>query len=121
VFQPGNDTQAVLRLVGKFVRQNQFRDAVTIGIPRRHVDHAREISRDHVPFPGRILVPDQLRHAQRHHQQIRFAVFVQIDGDHLIPAFQIAGDHVLDKGGGRPGTGQTRDPEGKNDGAHASV
>src|SRR5207247_336558 len=52
----------------KLVGQHKLRDTVAVGVVRRDVDHAVEARGEHVSFPPRVLVPDQLFEAdgQRH-------------------------------------------------------
>ena len=97
VRQERNDSNAVLRLIGEFMGDHQFRNAIAIGIERGHIDHALQIADDHMPLPRRILKPDQLRHAGSKRDDIGTPVFIEVGEHYLIAALQIRGDGVFAK------------------------
>ena len=62
-----------------------------------------EAADDDVPLPGRILEPDQLRHAAGERDQVGLAVMIQVRDHHLVAAAKSGGDGVFGESRGRRG------------------
>ncbi len=100
VLQNRNDPDALPGVIGELMREHDFRDAVAIGVPGREVDHVRQVDGEHVPYPRRILIPDQLLHPAGECDDVGFAILVQVGNHYLIAALQVGGDQMLGEFGG---------------------
>ena len=95
--EDADDADAVFGLVGESAGQHDLvahDDAI---------DHAALAGGEHVALPAGVFVPDEFGQAAGEGDQVGAAIVIQIGGHHLVAAFEIGGDGVLDQGRRRGG------------------
>src|ERR1043166_7796607 len=81
--------------------ERDLRNPISIDIPSRTIDRARDVANQNVPLPSGIFKPRQLAQPACQRDDIRLAVVIDVPNDYLVTANQTSSDCMLRKIGAR--------------------
>ena len=110
--EDADDADAVLGLVGELAGEHDL-------VAHYHaIDHTVLAGGEHVALPAGVFEPEQFRQAAGQGDQVGAAIVIEIGSHHLVAAFEIGGDGVLDEGR-RRGSQQGKRKQESGQTAHA--